>query len=212
MKHLNNEQGNSVFYLIWMLGIVGGVLIIVFNMSNIFIVKQNASMAAEQAALAGTSVILEETQKAIEDFDEKAIAQKLLDGGDTIEEQIDEKQKEYYNNGYSNSRALIFAYNEVLPEKMNKYEKLKEELSDHLSSNKIDGKIRNEVISVIQRNSGLSEETEVEINKDEWYIEVKTASRYETISSGEYVEEELSEDVVQKGQGPSLNYVEEIFN
>ncbi|MBW9235652.1 hypothetical protein JQK62_26375, partial [Leptospira santarosai] len=60
-------------------------------------VKQQASTATQQAAFAGTIVLLEVTQEGIKNFDSdltKSIAQKASDEGKSIQDQIDDKVDE----------------------------------------------------------------------------------------------------------------------
>ena len=65
MKYLNNERGNSAFYIIWLLGISAVIFVIVVNIAKVYVVKQHAATRTQQAAFAGTVVLLEATQEGI---------------------------------------------------------------------------------------------------------------------------------------------------
>ena len=62
MKYVGNDRGNSAFYLIWILGISAVIFVLVVNIAKVYLVKQKAATDAQQAAFAGTVVLLDFTQ------------------------------------------------------------------------------------------------------------------------------------------------------
>jgi hypothetical protein len=53
MKYVQNEKGNAAFYLLWLLGIVAIIFVLTINIIKVYVVKEHANLAVEQAALAG---------------------------------------------------------------------------------------------------------------------------------------------------------------
>ena len=120
MTYLKNEKGNAVIFLLWLLGIVAIIFVLTINIVKVYIVKEHANLAVEQAALAGTSVLLEKTKEAIEEFDSKPDLlyladrdlQRLADGGRGVGDLIEEKKLNYMAGGMDESNAYIKAANE----------------------------------------------------------------------------------------------------
>ena len=70
MNVLKNERGHGMVYLLWIMVMSIAIFVIIVNISKVYAVKQQAATATQQAALAGTSVLLEATIQGIENFDD----------------------------------------------------------------------------------------------------------------------------------------------
>ena len=70
MKHLKNERGNGLVYILWIMVTSIAICVIVLNIAKVYVVKQQAATATQQAALAGTSVLVNAAKDAIKAFDE----------------------------------------------------------------------------------------------------------------------------------------------
>lgn len=213
MKHMKNERGNAAFYLIWILGISAVIFVLVVNIAKVYLVKEQAATATQQAAFAGTVVLLEATQEGIESFDSdltKSTAQKVLDGGKTIQEQIDEKVEELEGQGEDLQLAYIKAYNSILPEKMDKHPQFKNEMEDTFQDPGLSSRLLSAVQSTIFANEANAEGLEVILSDTKWRVEVKADATFETVTDGTYLKSFTSK-IPQKGYGPSLEYVKFIY-
>lgn len=211
-KKFRNERGNAAFYMIWLLGIVAILFLIVLNISNVFVTGAHSSNAAEQGAIAGTSVYIEETKKAIEKFDDNPLSEatQLHHGGKTMEEVIDDRKNMYQFTGISADQAYIKALNDVLPNEIDAHALLKDTIRDHYNSVGINNKIHAAVTSVIQENEGNALDTHIILSHEDWRLEVKTTVDYSSISDGEYVSE-ITDKLKGEGFGPTLDYLEKIY-
>lgn len=212
MNYLKNEQGNAVFYLIWLLGVSAVIFVIVVNIAKVYVVKQQAATATQQAAFAGTVVLLEVTQEGIESFDSdltKSAAQKVLDGGKSIQEQIDEKVEEFVNEDVDLQLAYIKAYNEVLPQKINKHPQFKKEMEDTFRDSSLSSRLLSAVQSTITENEANADDVEVLLSDTKWRVEVTADATYSTITDGSYLKS-FTSDIKQMGAGPSLEYLESV--
>lgn len=222
MKHLKNENGNAAIFMLWLLGIVAIIFVLTINIVKVFIVKEHANLAVEQAALAGTASIIEKTQEAIEKFDNGMTldplyladreAQKLGDLGKNIGELIEKKQLDYMNSGMDEADAFIKAANEILPERIDRHPYLKKEFRDSLGNSRNDAYyiFSSSVTDVIINNEGRPEITEMELSSTEWRVEVKSSVRFESISDNKFISKFVS-DIPQKGYGPTLAYLENVY-
>lgn len=212
MKYVSNDRGNSAFYLIWILGISAVIFVLVVNIAKVYLVKQQAATATQQAAFAGTVVLLDVTQEGIENFDRdltESAAQKVLDMGKSIEDQIDEKVDEFVANDEDLQMAYIKAYNEVLPEKIKKHPQFKKEMKETFRDSGLSEKLLSAVQSTITANEANADDVVVLLSDTKWRVEVTADATYKTITDGTYLNS-FTSDIKQKGVGPSLEYLESV--
>lgn len=210
MNYVKNEKGTSAFYLLWITGIVLAIFVIVINIAKVYIIKEQANTAVEQAAIAGTSVLIEKTKEAIDAFDSspESLPQKEADVK-TISEQIDEKKMEYLSQNYSDSEAYIRALNDILPSKLALYNELKMEFETRLRDST--SLIYDAAQQVISANHGnIDERTEIILSREKWRIEIKATTTFESISDNKFIAAFIKK-IPQKGYGPSLVYLKEIM-
>ncbi|EIJ79838.1 hypothetical protein PB1_05717 [Bacillus methanolicus PB1] len=220
MKYVQNEKGNATFYLLWLLGIVAIIFVLIINIVKVYIVKEHANLAVEQAALAGTAVLLEKTKEAVEEFDTstdplyliQSGLQKSTDNGNSVGDLIEEKKKEYMDNGADEADAYIKAANEILPEKLQKYSLLKYEFTKRFGSSgsEIPDKVRSTVQDIIIENKANTGDTEIEFSQEKWRLEIKSTTTFESISDHKFISKFL-EDIPQEGYGPTLKYLESVY-
>ncbi len=222
MKHLKNENGNAAIYMLWLLGIVAVIFILTINIVKVYIVKEHANLAVEQAALAGTASLIEKTQEAIDKFDNRVTvdplyladreAQKLGDLGKNVGQLIEKKKIDYMNGGMGEADAFIKAANEILPKRIDRHPFLKKELRDSLGSSSNDAYyiFSSSVMEIINNNEARPQDTEMELSSIEWRVEVKSSVRFETISDNKFISKFVS-DIPQKGYGPTLAYLENVY-
>lgn len=220
MKWLNNERGNAAIFMLWLLGIVAIIFVLTINIVKVYIVKEHSSLSAEQAALAGTAVLIENTAQAIENYERnpnylliRELHENELADGKPISALIEEKKNEYVNSGRDESAAYIEAANDILTKsRLNWNGFLKQELRRELSETKAGAEalVRSAVMNVINSNHARTEDTEISFSLDKWRVEVKSTVRFESVSDNKYISRFI-EDIPQKGYGPTLAYMENVY-
>jgi hypothetical protein len=218
MKWLRNEKGNAAFFMLWLLGIVAIIFVLTINIVKVYIVKEHSSLSAEQAALAGTAVLIENTAEAIENYERNPSYMLIrevheLADGKPISALIEDRKNEYLNSGRDESAAYIEAVNDVLTKGRLEWNGfLKQELRNQLSETKAGAEaiIYPEVMNVITANHARQEDTEITFSLDKWRVEVKSTVRFESISDNKYISN-FVEDIPQRGYGPKLAYIENVY-
>lgn len=183
-------------------------------MVEIFITKEQANSAVEQAAIAGTSILIEKTTEAIEAFDsniDESKGQKLVDLK-TIGQQVAERKQQYIHRNYSNSEAYIKALNDILPNKIRTYPSLRQEFTDRFASTPISDMVYGNVQEVLKANKGNVDNPspEIVLSPENWRLEVKATVTFESISDHKFIGRFIGK-IPQKGYGPSLVYLKEVL-
>ncbi|PLS15390.1 hypothetical protein CVD28_24010 [Bacillus sp. M6-12] len=214
MSVLNNERGNATFYLLWLLGIVALIFVITINIVKVYIVKEQANLSVEQAALAATAVLLEKTDYAVKEFESsspESAAQMMLDRK-SISQLIEEKKAEYMNSGKDEATAYIKAANEILPSRLVLYPTLKSAFRTSLGASEaeISSIVAPEVQEIISQNNANADDTTIEFSTEKWRIEIKSTATFESIADNKYISYFLR-DIPQKGYGPVLEYIESVY-
>ncbi|WP_156289392.1 hypothetical protein [Oceanobacillus salinisoli] len=211
-KSLDDERGNAAIYLIWLLGIVSIIFLIVINISKVYITGAQSSNATEQAAIAGTSVIVSETKTAIEKFDANPLSDltrahhNMKSMGDVIEDQKDS----YEDTGLSEDQAYIKALNHVLPEEIDAHPLLENTIKEHFISVGLNNRIYSTVTSIIEENHGNAADTQVILSDEDWRLEVESSVDYNSISDQKYIPE-ITEKIEGEGFGPTLEYLSRLY-
>ncbi len=223
MKFVKNENGNAAIFMLWLLGIVAIIFVITVNIIKVYVVKEQANLAVEQAALAGTAVLLEKTKEAVNEFDTRPTVdplyladrevQKLADSGKSVEMLIEEETEKYLTRGMDEGDAYIKAANKILPSRVNGHPFLKKELKRSLGLSSSDAVylFSSAVFKTIDENEAKTEKTEIELSREDWRVEVKSVVQFETISDQKFIASFLS-DIPQKGYGPTLAYLENVYD
>lgn len=222
MKYLVNEKGHATIYFLWLLGIVAVIFVLTINIVKVYIVKEHANLAVEQAALAGTAVLLDRTKKAVEEFDTSPTTdllyiddrnyQRFLDDGKGVGELIEEKQSDYISSGMDEANAYIKAANQILPIRIDRHPYLKKELRYTLGYSSSDAYyiFSSAVQDIINQNKAKTDETEVKFT-GLWQIEVKSAVKFESISDHKFIPL-YTDKIYQKGYGPALTYLGYVYS
>ncbi len=212
MKLLKNENGSAMFYLLWIITTVIVISIIIVNITRVYVVKQQASSAAELSAVAATGDILTATEEAIKEYDEEMLS-RLEEGQIYIPlwETITESITRHQSNGHSKQEAYIKAFNEILPGSLNdallkSFFTIKFTVDPTLGN-----KMYQTVRQIVKQNEGNEEHLEIKISTDTYRVEVKTDATFESITDGKIIARFLK-DIPQKGYGPTLDYLESVLN
>ncbi|MFC4388030.1 hypothetical protein ACFOZ1_09445 [Gracilibacillus marinus] len=207
-----DERGNAAIYLIWLISIVALLFLLVINISNIFVTGVQSSNSAEQAAIAGTSVIITETKKAIEAYDDDplSIPGRVHHDMKTIEELVDEKQSDYRSSGMTDDQAYVKALDTVLLNEINTHPLLKDKIREHFIQEGLNDKIYATVTGVVQDNHGNQADTQIILSNQEWRLEVETTINYTSIADETYIPE-IEDKIAGKGIGPTLDYLRLIY-
>jgi hypothetical protein len=220
MRYIENEKGNAAIYMLWLLGIVAVIFVLTVNIVKVYVVKEHANLAVEQAALAGTSVLLDKTMEAVEEFDSSPNLdffadrdlQRIANEGKSIGQLLEERQSEHMAVDMDEADAYIKAANEILPENIKLYSSLRKEMKNKLglTSPDLNSLISPTILDAISKNDGRTEQTEIEISTEKWRVEVKSSVQFEALSDQEFISR-FVKDIPQKGYGPSLVYLKDIY-
>lgn len=200
-------------YSLWIMLVSIVIVVIIVNLGKVYVVKQQAATATQQAALAGTSVLVKATQLGIAEFDghEDSEEQREEDDGKSISQLIDEKTDENIQAGELKNSAYIHALNEILPERMSKYSMLNEFISIQVDG--IGTTFTATVRDVIEKNGGNVEQSTVTLVLPDYRVEVKADVTFESITdSNQTYMESMTKEIPQIGYGPSLIYLKGIVS
>ena len=212
MKVLKKENGSAIFYLLWIITTIIVISMIIINISRIYVVKQQASSAAELSAVAATGDILTATEEAINEYDIEMLlsleeGQVYIPLWETVSDRIIQLQ----SNGHSKQEAYIKAFNEILPESLNdsllKSFFINKFKVDPTLGNKMDQTVR----QIVNQNKGNEEHLEIKISSAKYRVEVKTDATFESITDRKILAKFLK-DIPQKGYGPTLDYLQSVLN
>lgn len=198
-------------YSLWIMIVSIVIVVIIVNIGKVYAVKQQAATATQQAALAGTSVLVNATKRGIEEFDslEESKEQKEADNGKSISELVGEKEKDNLQAGEPKSSAYIHALNEVLPERIAEYSLLNETISVHVMN--AGTTLTSTVRDVIVKNGGNTDQSTVTLSLPDYRVEVIADATFDSITdSNQTYMESITEEIPQKGYGPSLIYLKGI--
>lgn len=209
MRNVRNERGSATIYLLWLTTVMIVLTIIIVNIARVYIVKQQASTAAQLGAFAATSEILIATEDAVKDFDE-AMIEALEEGEvyDPLWDEIEDRKEDYILAGDTEQEAYIKALNSILPGNLGN--PLLKHFFD-LKFSTLSTSIFHSVSEVIKENEGNEEHLEIVISKEKYRVEVKTDATYNALTDGKYINA-FSEDIPQKGYGPQLTYLKYVLN
>lgn len=212
MKHVENEKGSAAIYLLWIMTVIIVLTLIIVNIARVYVVKQQASTAAQLGAFAATSEILFATEEAIKDFD-KAMMEELEadEEYESLWDEIDERKQDLIAHGYSDEKAYIKTLNEMLPGKLGN-PILKEAFNAKFRMDAaLSTKIYSTVQQVVRENEGNEEHLEILISEEKYRVEVKTDATFKTVTSGEYIDS-FEKDIPQIGYGPELSFLQYILH
>ncbi|GIP41194.1 hypothetical protein J31TS4_44740 [Paenibacillus sp. J31TS4] len=214
---VRSERGNASFYLIWFIVISGFLLVFLFNVLNLFGKKEQAAIAAEQAAMAGTDVLLQAVYDGVEQFDfqtAEGIARTLLTG-DTLSGRLSKAKQAYVSAGTPAPEARLKAFNKVLEEELSStspdvlgWKAALEESVRRKLDDAVDRELKGTVKTIINSNAGkLTRDSEVALDRGR--VAVTAHAEYETRVFDTLIPF-LKHDVPYKGYGPELKFMDEL--
>ena len=207
MKHLKNEQGSGMVYILWIMVVSIVIFVIVLNIGKVYAVKQQAATATQQAALAGTAVIVQATKQGISDFDaSEESAKQKEDYGKSVGQLIEEEKSKNIDRGQSKEIAYINALNDLLPELMIEYPFLFTSIK--IQTDGAELSFKQTVREVLEKNGANIEQSTVIFSLTERRVEVEADTTYESITDiAEQYIKSFEKEIPQKGYGPSLKFV-----
>ena len=216
MNVLKNERGHGMVYLLWIMVMSIAIFVIVVNIAKVYAVKQQAATATQQAALAGTSILLEATIRGVENFDDYPdtlhpdwVAQRGMDSK-SVTALLDEKVTQLKQSGQAEDIAYIQAMNELLPSRIQAYGLLKTLIKTEIDASGT--AFTDTVKQVIEANDGNLERSTVTLTTPEYRIEVIADVTYESVtdSATSYIKD-IVKEIPQKGTGPSMTYLKGLY-
>ncbi|GAA0465671.1 pilus assembly protein TadG-related protein [Alkalibacillus silvisoli] len=208
---LREERGNVALYFLGLMIVMSVIFLLLVNISKAFVVNMEASSATEQAAIAGSSVIIEETLTAVEEYDEMLVpAEEIEEGLKKVQELIDEQQESYVSTGMNPHQAYVYALNDVLPDEIEERHLLKVTIENHFMNVGLHNQILSAVQSIIVDNNGSIEDTIVILSEEDWRLEVESTATFSSVSDGDIIPT-FEEQIPNKGYGPQLIFLKNIF-
>jgi hypothetical protein len=207
-KRLSNEKGNIALLTLGLMSVMIIMFLFLTNFVKVFSIKEQASTNAQQASLAATSVVYEEVDEAIDEYEMTLIANgKKIFEGESLSERIDKRQDQYTD--VSQNEAHIKATDEVISEELSgiglNQKILNDILLDHLTSSQTIEEIKYEVADVISSNRGTVANSDI-YYMDDSQITVKTSSKYKAVKFDSFIPDD-KRDINQTGTGPEISFV-----
>lgn len=209
IRFFSNEKGNIALLTLGLMSIMIIMFLFLTNFVKVFSLKEQASTNAQQASLAATSVVYEEVDEAIDEYEMTLIAngKKILEG-ESLSERINKRQEQY--SDLSQNEAHVKAVDEVLSEELSGHglnsKVLNDILIDHLTSNQTLESLKYEVADIIASNKGTVPNSVIYYMEDS-QIRVKTSSKYKAIKFDSFIPDD-QRDINQTGTGPEISFVE----
>jgi hypothetical protein len=208
--YLDNERGSGVLLTILNFAIVGIILILVLNIAMAFTKKEQASIAAEHASLAATSVLYEQVYEDVKSYKkliDADIEEGTIDILKTIEEKVEEREDKlkYSQPFLSKNERHIQAIDDVLSSEIKE---------DHLFSDQVlqavrdaESYIDSSVQKTIGKNHGKDAANEYKWEFQEYRIVVEAKTRFEAVHYNG-LNFGKDSDVSQVGTGPEISFLE----
>ena len=216
MNVLRNERGHGMVYLLWIMVMSIAIFVIVINIGKVYIVKQQAATATQQAALAGTSVLLEATLRGVQNFDNYPNTEdtdwecQRIIGGKSMEALLDEKAAEFKRSGQAKDIAYVNALNAVLQPKISECDLLRALISLEINASR--SAFTDTIKQVLMANDGNLERSTVTLTVPNYRVEVIADVTYKSITdSAQSYMPDFIKDIPQKGYGPSMTYLDGVY-
>ncbi|WP_345242936.1 Tad domain-containing protein [Pontibacillus salipaludis] len=213
MKHLKEEDGSITIFVIGILALMMVLFVFVMNLSSVLAVKDQANTTSQQASLAATSVLYEEVQNLIGDYEEDTFEGKVNSFFEEFDEKVEERKDDLRRNGsyseWTNHELRLEAIDQVLEEELDKpasRAKLREYFDDEMDE--IIRKMRQKAKASISANGGSLEEAEMKIDNNRIYVRASN----EFQSTGfKRVLADLKENIFRSSAGPKINFLSDIW-
>ena len=213
-QFLKNERGNGMLFTIFNLAVVGAMMILILNIAMLYTKKEQASIAAEQASLAATSVVYDKVNPVVTSHVKKILIGIDKDGGEIFKfepliEKLDEAKDliRASNPDLSENEVHIKGVNQVLISELSDDEELMDKINSAISSAKYE--IPNVIKSTIKDNRGKDGYTEYEWSlTSDYRIEVFAKAEFEAVH---YRDIDFGDDgdIKERGLGPAISFLGE---
>lgn len=203
----NNERGATSFYAIWLLLVTAVLLVLIVNIVKVYAAKEQASVSAEQAALAATDVVYESVRDAIDQYDSDAV--EGIISRKKLKDKIKEKKKDVLRRlpGFTESEAEREAIDQVLSAELRKpsHGRLRHDIFAALQHAITD--VKRTAKEMIEENGGkVTNKTTILYFNDDARIEITSEVHYEESTFGSYITGSGG-DLPQKAVGPKIDFV-----
>ncbi len=209
---VKNERGNISIFVLGLLVILAVMFVLVLNLSNVLVAKEQANSAAQQASLAATAELYDKMYEVIEEYESEVIG--LVDSyPENIEEKVDkevERLSAGEMSGYTLNEIQTEAFDRVLAEELSKglgddllRKKIEEELEFDWSI-----RIRQTARNAILANGGSLEDAELKLFEDGRIV--VSASRDIEITDSNGWLSGVEENIARTSAGPEMSFVKEL--
>lgn len=205
MNYIRNEQGNMTIFIIGIMSIMLLMFLLVGSFASVFTSKEKASNIAEQASLVASSILKDEIENAINDYE--IIVSNPLVLYPSIREIIERRVSQSHST-LTKKELRRQVTNDVLREQLPTNGLLSRYIENAVSIAK--RKIPAAVENNIHKNEGIVPGTVISISETN-RIKVTTHVRYKAMKYDEYFTEE-DRKVVQSGEGPPFDFLKIMGN
>ncbi|BCB02162.1 Tad domain-containing protein [Bacillus sp. KH172YL63] len=212
--YLQEERGNAALFMIGLLSIMMVLFVFVFNLSKIFAVKEEANTTAQQASLAATSVLYDQLDEAIEEY-EKGLIGTVDSYPESIGQKIEKKESQLRSdpgyNDYSENEIKLEAMDIVLTEEL-RHGIGKEDLDYQLGQDIYNGilpEMVSQAKSTILENGGNLTDATLTIKNGQVFVHASNTmdgTAFKGFFQG------IKEDLFQTSAGPRADFIEELSN
>lgn len=209
-----NERGNASFYLIWIIFIACFLIVLILNISGVYVGKQKALNTSEHAAIAATAVFYEGIREAVKDYDNYQIIKFYQSNSfgvfpeeEKLSYKIEKKKDDLKASGYSENEASIQAIDFVVQDELPGL--------DGMLKTYVNNSINAKLSEMRQAASYIIQSNDAELNKSKLIIfhgeriQVKAAIQFEGKKYENYISK-IVEDIPQTGSGPKIDFANQL--
>jgi Putative Flp pilus-assembly TadE/G-like len=211
---LQQEHGNAALFMIGLLSIMMVLFVFVFNLTQIFAVKEEANTTAQQASLAATSVLYDQLDEAIEKY-EKSIIGTVDSSPETIGQKIEKKEIQLRSdagyNEYSENEIKLEAMDIVLTEELRHglgKDKLDDIMGEEIYQRTLSDMVSQAKSTILENGGNLTDAT-LTIKNGQVFVHASNTMEG-TAFKGFF--QDIKEDLFQTSAGPKVDFIEELSN
>lgn len=208
-KFLKNERGSGVLLTIFNFAIVGILLALIINIAMVYTKKEQASIAAEHASLAATSVLYDEVNKVVDSY-VKVVDIKPDEGSieiiKTLKEKVEERERElvFLDPTLTKNERRIQAIDDILSAEVRDDGILAMQVSDAVRA--AEANFDSVIKDIISKNHGKDAAEDYDWQYKDYHIVVQAETEFEpTQYNG--IQFGSKEDISQVGTGPEISFL-----
>ncbi|SFA91132.1 Putative Flp pilus-assembly TadE/G-like [Lentibacillus halodurans] len=211
-QRFQNEDGNIALFVLGMLSLIMILLIFVVNLGGALATKEQSGTTVQQASMAASSVLYEEVQRVVYEYEDETLEGALQTFFEDIDQMVDERVEELSSMGnyadWTSNEIELEAFDQVLSEELNK-DVVRSKLIELLEDEDIETEVINTTKNAIVANEGVLEGAQLTIRNDRFHV--RAANELESVSFDGYMEG-IQENVYQESAGPKIDFLDVVWD